>query len=384
MRSALVFVLVCCLLSCATPGPIGAACQVPPPDSDWAVSEPATLGFDAHQLCAALEAVATTRANVHGLLIERHGQLLAEVYRHGPDRPIDVLWGAGAATDTRFDVDSLHDLRSITKTVTGLLAGVASGDGAFPELDAGVVEQFDGLGRCADDATQVTVEQVLTMSTGLEWHEWGRSPLTSDETALMWASNTPKLVLERHAVAPPGTRFNYNGGNTALVGRLLERRTGQSVEAFAKARLFTALHIEHWSWAKDGEGRALTMAGLRLRPRDALKLGRLLLDDGRWQGTQVVPSSWVRDSLRPVIGTGQTLFSLQGEEASYARQLWAGHFTHHGRQLDWFSGIGNGGQRLLVVPALDLTVLMLAGDYGDRDIWAAEAPLITAILDALE
>lgn len=378
--------LIACLsfvfAACAGPRAASAPCAPPVEDSDWATLSPRDAGFDGAALCRALEDVSDSEVNVHALLVERHGKLVAELYRAGPDRPFDRAYGTGT-TDRTFDVDQLHDVRSITKTVTGLLAGIAAGAGQFPPLDANIAAELEPSDRCAGDARAVTVGQVLTMSTGLQWHEWGYGPLTSDEVALIWTNDVVRHVLDRPAEADAGTTFHYSGGNTSLVRLLIEQRSGKALDDFAKAALFDPLNIQSWVWVKDVHGAPLANGGLRLRPRDLLKLGRLLLDGGRWHGAQVVPETWVKETMVPVVATGTTWFSLQGEEATYGRQLWTGTFSWHGQTLAWVQGIGNGGQRVLVVPALDVTIGVTAGDYDHVEVFEAELPYLLAVLDAI-
>jgi CubicO group peptidase (beta-lactamase class C family) len=97
-----------------------------------------------------------------------------------------------------------------------------------------------------------------------------------------------------------------------------------------------------------------------MRPRDLAKIGRMVLAHGQWQGRQIVPSDWVTESLRPHIGTGDGLH--------YGYQWWTGTVDWEGKKLAWSAGFGNGGQRLFVVPDLDLTVVITAGAYNDSQI----------------
>src|SRR5262249_37008759 len=129
---------------------------------------------------------------------------------------------------------------------------------------------------------------------------------------------------------------------------------------FARTTLFEPLGIRHWHWVGDPYGRPLAFAGLRMRPRDLAKIGRLVLAHGRWHGRQVVPSDWVTESLRSHIAVGDGLH--------YGFQWWTGAVGWKGEQLAWSAGFGSGGQRLFVVPALDLTVVVTAGAYDDPGI----------------
>ena len=142
------------------------------------------------------------------------------------------------------------------------------------------------------------------------------------------------------------------------------------------------LAITHWEWVTDIHGRPLAFAGLRLRSRDMLKIGRLMNDRGRWRDRQVVPEKWVAESMVPQVSTGARLFALASENIGYGYQWWLGRVTWRGREVNWASAIGNGGQRIFVVPELSLGVVITAGDYDSGQIHQTESRLMSAILQS--
>jgi CubicO group peptidase (beta-lactamase class C family) len=350
------------LFPAAFAGPVGAAgtpCAPPAGIGDgWPTAAPQAAGFDADALCAVLEKVAGSDANIHGLVVERGGALVAELYRRGKDRS---FWSV-FARDTDFGPTSLHDLRSVTKSIVGLLFGIARQQRAI-NLAASPLTFYPGYAYLhSTERDAITLEHLLTMSSGLEWHETVTSygTLANDETRLLWDWAPPRYVLSRSIVARPGTQFNYTGGSTAVLGDVIVRATQTPLRDFARTTLFEPLGIRESRWASDLYGRPLAFAGLRLRPRDVAKIGRLVLADGRWQGKQIVPADWVRESMRPHIAAEDGLH--------YGYQWWIGSVEWKGQPLPWGAGVGNGGQRLFVVPALDLTVVITAGAYNDPQI----------------
>ena len=126
--------------------------------------------------------------------------------------------------------------------------------------------------------------------------------------------------------------------------------------------------IKDWEWVTDLHGRALAFTGLRLRPRDLLKLGQLVLDKGQWQGRQLVPAQWIEESTQMHISTGFKSPILPDETIGYGYQWWTGHVLWHGQRLAWSAGFGNGGQRLFVLPDLNLTMAIAAGGYNSGSI----------------
>lgn len=382
------FVLSSLLVGCANaPEAIATdPCATPQADNEWAVSTPSAVGFDAAALCTLLKEAAHSKANIHGFLIERHGRLVAELYRKAPDSPINIFYGIGNpfSSNVSFDAQTLHDARSVSKSVVGLLFGIAIDKGRVSSLDASVLSAYPELAKLRSrQMDSITFRHLLTMSSGLQWDEWGRGAIGSDETPLYWTAQQTRFVLDRPLAALPGLKFNYNGGGTAVLADTLVRLSGKPLIDLVREELFEPLGITHWEWVADVHGRPLAFAGLRLRPRDMLKIGRLVNAKGRWQGRQVVPEEWIVQSIQPHVPTGINLLAIADEAVAYGFQWWTGRIAWQGRELSWAAALGNGGQRIFVVPALDLTVLITAGDYGSPQILHAENDLLLAVLSAI-
>jgi CubicO group peptidase (beta-lactamase class C family) len=362
------------------------ACRTPQADFDWPVSTPAASGFDATALCQALEQAAQSPANIHAVLVERHAKLVGELYRTGPDLPISFMYGLWHpfAADTAFDARTPHDVRSASKSIVGLLYGIALQQGKAPALETPVLNHYPaltGIDRSSHEAIQM--RDLLTMSSGLDWQEWGRGTLDSDETALYWKSSLVQHLFDRKQAHPPGNTFNYNGGGTSALADVLVTQSGQSLITLARAQLFEPLGIRQWEWVTDLHDRPLAFSGLRMRPRDMLKIGRLINNKGQWHGRQIVPAAWVDESTRTQIDTHIDMLALSGEPVGYGYQWWTGQLRWKDKVLNWASAMGNGGQRIFVVPELDLSIVMTAGDYGTRPIHDIENMLISAIVDAV-
>lgn len=327
-------------------------------DDGWEKAAPETSGFDAAALCAVLDDVARGTANIHSVIVDRHGRLVAELYRRGKDRSFWSLF----VRETDFGPMVQHDLRSVTKTVVSLLFGIARQQQAI-DLNASPLAFYpDYAPREFPAADGVTLEHLLTMSSGLEWHESLASygTLANDETRLFWDWAPTRYVLSRALVAKPGTQFTYNGGGATVLADIVVRATRTPLRDFARTALFEPLGIREWEWLGDIYGRPMAFAGLRMRPRDVAKLGRLVLAHGQWQGRQIVPVEWLSESLRPRIATDKGL--------EYGYQWWIGTADWQGQKISWAAGVGNGGQRLFVVPTLDLTVTITAGSYNDAAV----------------
>ena len=333
-------------------------CGAPVALSDgWTIAAQADLGLDPAKLCELDPFIAQwTEANIHAVVVVRKGKLAMERYFRGADE----RWGSPLGT-VQYAADVKHDLRSISKSVTSLLVGIARGEGKFPALDSSAIDFFPRYAslKTADNA-RITFADFLTMSSGLAWDEsLPYSNPANSERRLIDAPDPLKYVFEQRLVARPGEIYNYNGGGTTVLGAAVAKATGQRLDDYARDRLFSPLDITDYDWVKlpfAADSPPAAASGLRLRARDAAKLGQLLLSDGTWQDKQVLPKGWAADSIKPRLN-GDGLFF-------YGYQWWLGRSFHNGAELTWAAGVGYGGQRLYVVPALDLVVMVNAGHYG--------------------
>ena len=323
--------------------------------SDWTIARPEEVGIDGRRLDG-LETFLRQwpRRNVHAVLVVRHGRLAFERYFAGRER----RWMEWTAS-VRFAPDVKHDVRSISKSVTSLLVGLAIGEGKFPSLDSPVLDGFPehaGL-RSARNAG-ITFRHLLTMAHGQRWDEsrsW-KSPW-NNERQLLEAGDPVRYVLEQPMAAPPGAVFCYSGGATTLLAAVLARAVGRGLDAYAREAMFEPLGIADVDWLRfPNAPEVAAFAGLRLRPRDLAKLGQLVADDGRWDGRQLLPDGWIAESTTPRL-------NVEGRPGLfYGYHWWLGRSLVHGREVGWTAGFGSGGQRLFVVPSLDLVVVVTAFD----------------------
>ncbi|MBO3744730.1 serine hydrolase [Streptosporangiaceae bacterium NEAU-GS5] len=309
-------------------------------------------------------------SGLHGLVVLSAGRPVVEHYGQGPD----FSWGVPHG-EVAFGPGTLHDVRSVTKSVVGLLYGMALADGLVPEPAEPLMAQFPEYPDLAADPQRaaLTVEHALTMTLGLEWRE--DIPYTSPENseiAMELAPDRHRYVLERPIVEPPGRTWSYCGGAAALIGRLIVKGSGRTLPEFAEERLFAPLGIDQFAWMAGDDGVHSAASGLRLTPRGLAAIGQAVLEGmqegglsgGLEGGRGVVPAGWLREALTlrvPIdgdFGYGYQWYVLRGQ---------------------WVGAMGNGGQRLIVIPEHDLVVAITAGAYDDAD----QAALPQMILNEL-
>jgi CubicO group peptidase (beta-lactamase class C family) len=319
----------------------------------WERADPSESGFDAPRLHAQLSALMAGGINIHSVIVVHHGRLVAECYRRGKDRSNFSIF----AHVKNFGPTDLHDVRSVGKSVISLLLGIAKQQGKLGSLATPAIDYFPEFADLAAPALKrVTLEHLLTMTSGFQWNQEGG--LLDDEHRLAWKASPCRYVFSRPIVAAPGSRFDYNSGDNAVLADILGRVTGMPWKEFARTALFEPLGITNWEWENDLRGRPMSYSGLRLCPRDMAKIGLLVANRGQWRGRQLVPADWIEASLKTRVPT-----SFDG--LGYGFQWWTGTVAWQGRPLSWGAAFGNGSQRIFVVPNLDLTIVVTAGAYGD-------------------
>ncbi|MCS0495254.1 beta-lactamase family protein [Ancylobacter sp. MQZ15Z-1] len=293
-------------------------------------------------------------ANLHGVVMVHRGRLLYEHYFTGEDRAFARPLGRVA-----YHAGLRHDLRSITKSVVSLLVGIGVGEGWIGDLDTPVLALFPEPARHATpEKAAITLRHLLTMSAGLAWNEdLPYSDPANSERRMIDAPDRCGYVLAQPLVRTPGAAYRYNGGLTLLLATALERGSGRTIDALARDLLFAPLGIADVEWHRYDDGAANPVSGLRLVPRDVARLGELVLRGGRYAGRQVVPEGWIAESTAPQIH-GEGLYF-------YGFHWWLGRSLVARREIRWIAGIGYGGQRLYIVPELDLVVAVTAGLYDE-------------------
>jgi CubicO group peptidase (beta-lactamase class C family) len=345
--------------------------QHPPTLSDgWKTATAESVGVDAQRLAALTASVrGWPELGVHAILVERAGRLIYEAYFDG----FDERWGTPLGR-VAIGTDSLHDLRSITKSVVSALAGIALADGAIKSLEQPVIEWFPEYPELHTPAhRRVTLAHVLSMTSGLDWNE--DIPYTdprNDEIRMTRDSQPLRYALARAFASDPGAEFRYNGGLTQVMAAVIQRAVKMPIQDYARARLFEPLGITTFEWLGSLAGMPSAASGLRLRGRDLAKFGSLYLHDGQWNGKQVIPPDWVRLSTRRHFAFARAsardrLGTHPGVQGAYGYGYfwWYACYPTDGGLVEARTAVGNGQQRVFVLPGLDMAVTILAGRYND-------------------
>ncbi len=316
--------------------------------------------------------------NIHSVLVEHAGHLVYEVYLEGMDSSIARFSENsffGEIGNRMFSVDSLHDLASVSKSVTSILLGIALHGDYQQALTTPIIEFFKDRDIAFQAGVEaITLEHVLTMTAGFKWNVWTEQfgDPQNDNYRLFTVEDPIALTLGQPVIDTPGSVWKYNNGLTEVLSAIIEHVTGKPLEVFAKEALFEPLGISNYDWVGSAiwqpQGRPSAAGGLRMRARDLAKIGSLVLHNGVWNNRQIVSSEWLKLSTRRhVTDLGQWSRGNYG----YGFQWWPGHSNSIPRYRI-IAGFGSGGQQLLIIPDLHLVVTVFAGNYSrqGQDLFA--------------
>jgi CubicO group peptidase (beta-lactamase class C family) len=342
----------------------------------WAVDVPASQGFDPVVLGLLDQRLrARDIAEVDALLIARRGVLVYEGY-----------------FTSQTGMDRRHFLASATKSVASSVVGAASQLGLVGTWEQPIEDLFpeaQDLFAADPRKRDITLRHVLTMTAGLEWDTKDVRDRDRDDIHIKTAPDAVRYVLEKPVIETPGTRFFYNSGCSMLLTGLIPNVSGLEADEFAREHLFGPMGIEDWFWQKTDDGTARGQDGLYMRGRDLLKLGRLYLDGGRWEAEQIIPTSWIEASFRPWTDTDWGY-------SNYGFQWWTSPLDRPGHAVvpdGVVFASGYGGQKLFIIPELDLTAVFfgctaddnggISYECGDADV-VPELVMWNYVLRALE
>lgn len=301
------------------------------PGSTWRVSTPEDQGIDSTPLLRMLEDIRENGLGIDGIVIVRRGHLVFESYL------------------APYDADTVHNLKSSSKSVLSALVGIALREKLLDGLDQRLSELFPEYFTSVDDPRKrdITLRHLLTMTAGLEWEE------NSPESDELWrSSDWIGAAIGLPLTDAPGERFVYSTALTHLASAAIARRSGMTTRAFAEKYLFDPLGIRAGLWRRDPQGFHRGGFDLFLTPRDMARFGYLYLRNGTWNGRQIVPREWVVESTRSQVKTG----GWAGID-EYGYWWWIDPAA--------YVAIGLGGQVIAVFPEQDLVVVFTAAGPGD-------------------
>lgn len=291
------------------------------PTEAWRVAAAEEQGLDAALLQQMLATIDEQRLNIDSVVVVRNGYIVTEKYY------------------TPYKQDTIHELYSVTKSVVSALVGIAIQEGYINSVDDPVLDFFPERIFANDNALKrsITLEHLLTMSSGLEW----------DFDEMVYTRDWVQYVLDQPMYTEPGTEFYYSSGNAHVLSAIIQDTSGLNTLDFAQQYLFDPLGIFDIRWQLDFNDIPKGGWGLAMKPRDMAKLGYLYLNQGVWDGQQIIPAEWIESSTERYIQVPEPLEPWD----LYMGYLWwlheDGPYAAHGMK----------GQFIYVIPESDLVVV---------------------------
>ena len=315
-----------------------------------------------------------TFPNIHSLLIAKDNKLVYENYFSGQDEN----WGSSLGY-AKHDIDTLHDIRSISKSVVAACIDIAIQQKKIKSIDDPIFNYLPDYAKFKTPQNEkITIRHLLTMSSGLKWDEDVPHGTTANSETQMERSIDPvEYVLSKPMDTTPGKIWKYNSGGVQVLAEIIKAVSGDSIDKFAEKFLFTPLGIKDYKWIKSSDtaiffnlGKVFTRkdfqaaaSGLRLTSRDLLKFGLLYLNKGKWNDKQILTENWVSETLKTQILRGN-----DSQTNGYSYLFWTQTDTVDKKAFQLLTARGNGGQRIFINKESNLVVVITAGNYNKKDI----------------
>ena len=323
------------------------------PTKGWRTASPESQGVDSEILAKMLDMIWEKNIRLNSVLVIRNGYIVMDSYGY------------------TFDADYQHNTYSCSKSVLSALVGIAIDKGYIKDVSQPVLNFFPK--RVAEnldaDKKAMTLENLLTMTAGLECRDsalyyW--SGLKDMKRSADWV----KFVIDLPMAEIPGTHFEYCSGASFLLSTILQKQTGMNALAFAKKNLFIPLGITDVSWPSNQQGITVGYSDLNMRVKDMAKIGYLYLNDGLWDGNQILSSQWIKASTRTHITTNSDL------RPGYGYQWWIVN-------SDLYSAIGYKGQFITVMPKKNI-IAVFTGRLSQKDMNIPLDLMVTYIIPAIK
>jgi len=323
---------------------------------------------------------------VHSILIFKDDKLVLEEYFEGHKYQWDAPEHHGELVT--WNSSMAHCVHSVTKSITSACIGIAIDNGFIESVHQSVFDYLPEHQHLnTEGKDKITIEHLLTMTSGLDWEEWN-APYSSEDNPIIgiWFSDKDPVtyILERSLIDEPGTSFRYYGGNMIVLGEIIRNATKMNIDEFSGKYLFGPLGIDSFDWWLRFENGVIeAAAGLKITLRDMVKIGLTFLNEGVWNGERIVSGQWVEKSAIAFPGNkGINVPGTDKRNVGYSYSWWTKTFSNSGKEINMFYAAGWGGQNIMVFPELNTVVVLTGGIYvsSTRTFTLLERYIIPALI----
>lgn len=307
---------------------------------------------------------------IHSMLIYKDGMLVLEEYFKGYKYQWDAPDYRGE--HLQWNRDMMHPIMSCSKSYTSACIGIAIDKGYIGGVRDRIFDYLpDHKAYRNGGRENITIEHLLTMTSGLEWNEWSTAHGTSandiDRLIFECSGDPLKCVLERELIHAPGETFNYNGGGVVILGEILRNATGMNIDEFSRQFLFGPLGVDSVNWYQYDNGVFETEGSMYITPRDMLKFGVTYLNNGVWNDTRILSQDWIKKSSEIYNNNKGIKIPIEDSgKNGYGYLWWVSRLDHKGKEIKMYRANGWGGQTIMVFPELEMVVVFTSGNYAAK------------------
>ena len=357
------------------------------PTKNWERSKPDTQGMNSDSLSAFSKKLASGELGyIDDMLVIRNGKIIFETsYTNDYDslfRATDTKPNKYNYYDTEwhpyYKKSKLHTMQSISKSFTSAAIGIAIKKGHLESVEQSIMPYFSEYNSSNPDTRRknITIENLLTMTTGIAWDELSM-PYTDTTSSCVQMEATQdwvRFVLNQPIAHDPGKKWEYSSGATMLLSHIITEATGRDLAEYLEENLFNKIGIKDYFWKHTDSGLTDAEGGLYLEPKDLAKFGYLYLNNGAWNGEQVLPQNWVENNLNKPLDTIWPSFK-------YGHQWW---LIPYGENQISMLASGLGGQRMLVIPEFNIIAVFTGWNIYETpalNSWMALHKILNSIIE---
>ena len=329
------------------PEELAAVDYKPIPRIDWKISTPEAQGLNP-MIVAELYNEAAHLKTIYGVLVIKNGRLIAEGYFN------------------KGSIEQLSKRASVTKSYVSALVGLALKERCISSVDQKMIDFFPEVADQITDQRKknITIRQMLQMRAGYPWEE-----TDSVYWNTIWSGRYIHPIVDIPLTADPGTRFHYSNLTSDWLGIIVARACNNDLKTFGQKHLFGPLGVTLGNWTRDLNGYYIGSGDIEFTARDLAKFGVLYLNDGKYDGKQLVPASWVKASLQnysdDITGAGikEGRVGRYLYDIGYGYQWWNAKAGEHHFEYAW----GHGGQFIALLKDLDMVIVITADPFYGKE-----------------
>ena len=302
------------------------------PSDEWVTANPAELNLSSSKIEEMYDYIQNNSINLHSVLIVRKNYIIDENFLENYVRREDKNFAPNWMVPT--EANHTHYIWSCTKSIISLLIGIAMEMGYIDNLNQTLYEFFEDYWKPSYSTIKknITIRQLLTHTSGFPSGEYSTNQSYIEES------------LDEFLLFYPGTNLTYSNTGCFLLSAIINITTGQKTSEFAREYLFEPIGIsqEDWSWEEDYLGITNGAYGINFTPRVMARIGILCLNNGSWNGTEVVPESWIHTSTTPFT------------------HIWSSYGYLWWLKPEYYFAEGRNGQLIAIIPEYDIIVIFTA------------------------